>query len=139
MTAAQWRTAARVVFGIVILVWLVAWVDWRDVVDAMRRCDPRYVAAGITCFICATIPAAIRLRLLFRRLQLTFGAALRLTLSSYFFNQLLPTGFGGDAYRSIRLKPASCSWRKSVVEVNMVTAVVDIALLVRENTYGGVR
>lgn len=135
MTAAQWRTAARVVFGIVLLVWLVAWVDWRDVVDAMRRCDPRYVAAGMTCFICATIPAAIRLRLLFRRLQLTFGAALRLTLSSYFFNQLLPTGFGGDAYRSIRLKPASGGWVSAIGPLAFERAVGAFTLLVPAFTY----
>jgi uncharacterized membrane protein YbhN (UPF0104 family) len=135
MTSSQLRTIARVVFGIAILVWLVVWVNWRDVVDAMRRSDPRFVIAGMTCFICATIPAAIRLRLLFQRLQLTFGAALRLTLSSYFFNQLLPTGFGGDAYRSIRLKPASGGWVSAIGPLAFERAVGAFTLLVPALTY----
>ena len=104
----------RLAAGVGLLVWLIAWVDWRQLAAAVQRCNPWWAGLGFTAFALSTIPAALRARVLFHRLALSVGAALRITLSSYFFNQLLPTGVGGDAYRSIRLKDGSGGWISSI-------------------------
>lgn len=101
----------RLAVGIAALVWLILWVDWRQLAAAVRRCDPLWAAAGMALFFVASVPAALRLKALFR---VPFVQALRLTFASYFFNQLLPTGLGGDVYRTVRLRNESSGWTSTI-------------------------
>jgi hypothetical protein len=129
MTTSGIRSAVRVVIGVALVCWLVAWVDWRAMLAAIARAQPRWIVAGAIAFSVSTIPAALRLQLLFRRLHLGFAEALRLTLASYFFNQLLPTGFGGEAYRVLRLKAAAGGWAFVLASLLFERAVGALTLL----------
>ena len=100
----------RFAAGMALLAWLVMWVEWRQLLAALLSCDPYWAAAGLAFFIAATFPAALRLKLLLPPHVLTYAVALRLTLASHFLGQLLPSGLGGDAYRSFRLKDDAGGW-----------------------------
>lgn len=119
----------RLVIGIAALVWLIAWVDWRQLAAAVRRCDPGWAAAGMVLFFVAAIPAALRLKALFHRMDLPAREAIRLTFASYFFNQVLPTGLGGDVYRTVRLRNESSGWTSTIGLLALERAIGALTLV----------
>ena len=116
----------RLVVDIAALAWLILWVDWRQLAAAVRRCDPGWAAAGMALFFVAAIPAAFRLKALFR---VPAGQAIRLTFASYFFNQVLPTGLGGDVYRTLRLRSESSGWTSTIGLLALERAIGALTLV----------
>ena len=135
MTAATARTILRVLLGVALLVVLAIHVDVRQVVAAFRRSDPLWIFAGAIAFAIATLVACFRLQVLFSDARLPFRSAVRLTLASYFFNQLLPTGVGGDAYRSVRLKTVSGGWISAIGPLAIERTIGALSLLVPALAY----
>lgn len=103
----------RTAVGVGLLIWLMLSVDVSRIAEAIDRAARPWLVAGLIASLLAIMPAAARLQALFSG-RLTFGPAFRLTLSSYFFNQLLPTGLGGDVYRAARLRPLTSNWPEAI-------------------------
>jgi uncharacterized membrane protein YbhN (UPF0104 family) len=116
----------RLCIGIAALAWLIVWVDWRQLAAAVRRCDPWWAAAGMALFFVAAVPAALRMKALFR---VPAGEAIRLTFASYFFNQLLPTGLGGDVYRTVRLRNENSGWTSTIGLLALERAIGALTLV----------
>jgi uncharacterized membrane protein YbhN (UPF0104 family) len=133
------RIGAKTAVGLLLLVWLIASIDARRVGAALRTCDPLWIAAGAAAFIVATLPASIRLQVLFPTLRLPLGWALRLTWGSYFFNQLLPGNVGGDAYRSMRLKGLGGTWGSAIGLLVIERALGALSLLLPAGAYAAAR
>lgn len=104
----------KTAIGIALLAWLVASVDVHQIGTALQRSDARWIVAGLAAFASATFVGIVRLQVLFRELRLTVLEATRMTIASYFFNQLLPTSVGGDAYRALRLKELTGRWPSAI-------------------------
>jgi uncharacterized membrane protein YbhN (UPF0104 family) len=119
----------RWVTGSALIAWLVWWVDWRRFAMACASSDPAWAATGMAVFGLAIVPAALRLQVLLQPHGIGFGQALRLTLASGFFNLLLPTGFGGDAYRAMRLARAAGGWAPTIGLLVLERGIGAIALL----------
>ena len=135
MNAARARTILRILLGLALLVLLAIHVDVRQVGAAFRKSDPLWIVAGGVVFAIATLVACVRLQVLFSDARLPFRAAVRLTLASYFFNQLLPTGVGGDAYRSVRLKNVSGGWLSAIGPIAIERAIGALSLIVPALAY----
>ena len=130
MTYARVRRIGQVIIGIALLAWLLSSLDLDDVAAALRRSDPLWIAAGSAAFAAAVVPAGLRLRGVLRRQHLPFGWALRLTLASLWFHQMLPTGLGGDGYRALRLKDVTGSWATAIALLAFERTAGALALLV---------
>lgn len=121
--------AVKAVAGVALLVWLLIAVDIGDVAAALRVSRPSYIAAGLIVHTAAALIVVFRLQAVFTGLHIPFIAAMRLTMGGYLFNQLLPSGVGGDAYRSLRLKPVTGSWSSVIARLVFERASGALALL----------
>lgn len=104
----------KAAIGISLLAWLIASVEVRQIGTALQRSDATWIGAGLAAFAVATFVVIVRLQVLFYELRLPVRDAARMTIASYFFNQLLPTGVGGDAYRALRLKSLTGTWPSAI-------------------------
>jgi len=104
----------KTAIGIALLAWLIASVDVRQIGIALQRSDIRWIVAGLAAFASATFVGIVRLQVLFRQLRLPARQAAQVTIASYFVNQLLPTGVGGDAYRALRMKELTGTWPSAI-------------------------
>ncbi|MGN6185439.1 MAG: lysylphosphatidylglycerol synthase transmembrane domain-containing protein [Thermoanaerobaculia bacterium] len=113
MTSRAWRVA-KVMIGIGLLWWLLATVDLTHLAYILESSNPIWLAFGALAYVIATTIAMARTYFIFRHTSLAPWEAVRIAFGGYFFNQILPTGFGGDAYRSIHLKPHARNWTAAI-------------------------
>jgi hypothetical protein len=85
-------------------------------------------AAGAALLGVLTLPPAPPARA-FHHVDLRIGLAFRLTLSSYFFNQLLPSNVGGDIYRTVRLRNGSGGWVSTIGLIVLERTIGSLALI----------
>jgi uncharacterized membrane protein YbhN (UPF0104 family) len=114
MNGTKIRVLLRALFGVALLIWLLRYVDIQQVLISLRTAHPRWIVAGLAAFIAAAFFPCLRLYALFRDTTMSISTATKITWTSYFFNQLLPTGLGGDAYRTVRMKNISRGWISAV-------------------------
>ena len=95
------RTAAKVLISGGLLVFLVRSVDADSMLVALAQADP-LLMLGVVALLFALIPVlALRWNTIMAALQIRveYWRAFRVVLIGMFFNQLLPSAIGGDAYR----------------------------------------
>lgn len=104
MTAAGKRRlglAVRAAGSLGLLVYLFSRVKWQDVTAQLAAADGRLLALYVLLGLAGVLVSAAKWRLLSRPLGLPagLGRLFLLYLVGYFFNNLLPTSFGGDVVR----------------------------------------
>jgi uncharacterized membrane protein YbhN (UPF0104 family) len=91
---------------VLIVVLLLARADVHALADSLRHASASEVALAFVVLLAGLVVNAFRWQLFLRPLGLALPAPalVRLTFVGTFFNAFLPTGFGGDAYKSFRLR-----------------------------------
>jgi len=92
--------------GVLIVVLLLVRADVHALADSLRHASASEVALAFLVLLAGLVVNAFRWQLFLRPLGLALPAPalVRLTFVGTFFNAFLPTGFGGDAYKSFRLR-----------------------------------
>lgn len=94
--------AAKLAVTLALVAWLLGRVDWSSAIERMSALSP---VAGLAAAALLTLQLLL-LGLRWRRVndvlgvELGLGRVLRLTWIGHFFNQVLPSGFAGDAARA---------------------------------------
>lgn len=85
--------------------------DARALADSLADARPGDVLLGFLVLLLGIVVNAFRWQVFLRPvgLALPVPALIRLTFVGTFFNAFLPTGFGGDAYKSFRLRGEAAS------------------------------
>lgn len=136
---ARARALLRAFLGIALLAWLIHYVDTRALLDALRTARPGWIAIGFFAFLASVLFPCLRLLVLFRASGMTPATAIRITWASYFFNQLLPTGLGGDAYRTVRLRFFAQGWTAAIGPILFERLIGALSLLMPALLYLGFR
>jgi uncharacterized membrane protein YbhN (UPF0104 family) len=91
---------------VLIVVLLLGRADVHALAHSLARARAGEVALAFVVLLAGLVVNAFRWQLFLRPLGLALPAPalLRLTFVGTFFNAFLPTGFGGDAYKSFRLR-----------------------------------
>lgn len=100
------RVAARALVGVGLVVLLLARADLGALAEALAGVRPGYLALAFVVLVVGLAVNALRWHAFLRPLDLAqpVGALVTLTFVGTFFNAFLPTGVGGDAYKSFRLR-----------------------------------
>ena len=140
LIAGKWRLTrvlVQLTLGAVLLLWLLARIHPSRIVEAVGEASWTWLGSAIILLLLAPLPAAARLFVLFHARGLSFAAALRVTLVSYFFNQILPTGLGGDLYRVARLRGPQQGWTATLALVGLERGIGLATLLVPATAIAG--
>jgi uncharacterized membrane protein YbhN (UPF0104 family) len=127
------RIGLRAAVGVLIVVLLLVRADAHAITDSLRHADAREVALAFLVLLAGLVVNAFRWQLFLRPLGLALpGRTLvRLTFVGTFFNAFLPTGFGGDAYKSFRLRDraAGVAQPLATVILDRLAGLAGLALL----------
>jgi glycosyltransferase 2 family protein len=116
------RIGLRAAVGVLIVGLLLVRADAHALIDSLRHADAREVALAFLVLLAGLVVNAFRWQLFLRPLGLALPPSdlVRLTFVGTFFNAFFPTGFGGDAYKSFRLRD-----RAAGVAPPLATAILD--------------
>jgi uncharacterized membrane protein YbhN (UPF0104 family) len=116
------RIGLRAAVGVLIVVLLVVRADAHALIDSLRHADAPEVALAFLVLLAGLVVNAFRWQLFLRPLGLALPPSdlVRLTFVGTFFNAFFPTGFGGDAYKSFRLRD-----RAAGVAPPLATVILD--------------
>lgn len=92
---------AKLIFSGLSLWWATHQIDFGDLHLVFKELPPSVCAAAFATMCCSISLNGLRLYCIAKKLKLneSFGMLHQLTWIGVFFNQLLPGGIGGDAYR----------------------------------------
>lgn len=119
------------------MVFLLSRTNVHRLTDSLSHAHPIDVALALAVLLLGLVVNAFRWQLFLRPLGLGLPTAtlIRLTFVGTFFNAFLPTGFGGDAYKSFNLRShlrgesASMSPPLATVFLDRLAGLVGLALL----------
>jgi glycosyltransferase 2 family protein len=96
------RASVRLAIGVGIVAILLARANVPEIADALRAADVADVAIGTILFFASLLLSSLRWEAFLRSLGISLPrrTLARLYLVGTFFNAFLPTGVGGDAYKS---------------------------------------
>jgi uncharacterized membrane protein YbhN (UPF0104 family) len=98
-------TAVQVVVTLGLMAWLLSKGD-ADTVQTIMGANPWLIGAAAIIFTSAQVWGGLRLYALLADRRISAALAVRTTFVGYFFANFLPTTFGGDVVRAIRLRSA---------------------------------
>ncbi|MDE3741911.1 lysylphosphatidylglycerol synthase transmembrane domain-containing protein [Maribacter polysaccharolyticus] len=124
-------TIAKIAISAILIYFIFTKVDFKEVVQTVRKSNPFYLMAAILFFIGSKVLASVRLNLYFHGLQvkLTQKSNLQLYLLGMFYNLFLPGGIGGDAYKGYLIKKEFEVSTKKVVSVLVLDRLSGLLLL----------
>jgi uncharacterized protein (TIRG00374 family) len=95
------RSWVKLGFAAFLLGLLLTYVDWQLALARLTAADPLHTAAAVGIGMAGLLAAALRWRRVVEGsgTSLPVGAAIRIHWAGVFWNQFLPTGFGGDVVR----------------------------------------
>jgi glycosyltransferase 2 family protein len=116
------RFALRTLVGVAVVGYLLTRANIADLGVALRSANVRLLAAGAATFFASLLLGSLRWEAFLHALGLrpARSGLIRLYLIGTFFNAFLPTGFGGDAYKSVVLGRGRAS-----TEAALATAGLD--------------
>jgi glycosyltransferase 2 family protein len=116
------RIGLRAAVGMLIVVLLLVRADAHAITDSLQHANASEVVLAFLVLLAGLVVNAFRWQLFLRPLGLALPGRMlvRLTFVGTFFNAFLPTGFGGDAYKSFRLRD-----RAAGVAPPLATVVLD--------------
>ena len=122
------KTAAKIVISAGLLMFLVWSVDAEMLLRLLSSANPIAILCAALGLFALTPLLALRWQTVIAalRLQVGYGDALRMVLVGMFFNQLLPSAIGGDAYRAwaLRRRGIPLSHGLNSVVLDRATALV---------------
>ncbi|MGB5437562.1 MAG: lysylphosphatidylglycerol synthase transmembrane domain-containing protein [Maribacter sp.] len=124
-------TITKIAISAVLIYFIFTKVDFKEVVQILKRTKPLYLLLSILFFTASKILAAIRLNLYFHELgiRLTQKSNLKLYLLGMFYNLFLPGGIGGDAYKGYLIKKEFQVGTKKAVAVLVLDRLSGMLLL----------
>jgi glycosyltransferase 2 family protein len=118
-----WRLAtslpSRIAVTAALLGVVAATVDWGAVSDAIADASWGWFVVAVALILFSFLIASERWRILLvvARVTTSLGRAVRAYLAGAFANNLLPTGFGGDALRAWMVSGSSLRFARSLTSV----------------------
>ncbi|MDV7139615.1 lysylphosphatidylglycerol synthase transmembrane domain-containing protein [Maribacter sp. TH_r10] len=124
-------TIAKIAISVILIYFIFTKVDFKEVLQIVKKSDFVYLIAAILFFITSKILASVRLNLYFHELgvKLTQKSNLELYLLGMFYNLFLPGGIGGDAYKGYLIKKEFEVGTKKVVSVLVLDRLSGLLLL----------
>ena len=124
-------TIAKIAISAVLIYFIFTKVDFKEVIQILKKTDPLYLIGAILFFAGSKVLAAVRLNLYFHNLgiRLTQKSNLKLYLLGMFYNLFLPGGIGGDAYKGYLIKKEFQVETKKVVSVLVLDRLSGLLLL----------
>ena len=131
------RIGLRAAIGVIIVAFLLSRTNVHRLTGALSHARQGDVAVAFAVLLLGLVVNAFRWQLFLRPLGLgqPTTTLIRLTFVGTFFNAFLPTGFGGDAYKSFHLRgqlhgeSASMSPPLATVFLDRLAGLVGLALL----------
>ena len=127
------RIGLRAAVGVLVIVLLLVRADARALSDSLSQVRPGSVMLALVVLLAGLVVNAFRWQLYLRPIGLALSVSelIRLTFVGTFFNAFLPTGFGGDAYKSFRLRGEAGSMAPPLATVflDRLAGLVGLALL----------
>ena len=127
------RIGLRTAIGVLIVVFLLSRTNIHRLTDSLSHARSGEVALAFAALLLGLVVNAFRWQLFLRPLGLELPTAMliRLTFVGTFFNAFLPTGFGGDAYKSFHLRGESVSMSPPLATVflDRLAGLVGLAVL----------
>jgi uncharacterized protein (TIRG00374 family) len=99
----------KVCFSVAVLAILLKQVGWQQTLETLREASPPHLAAAFVLYLVGIVVRAYRWQILLSALRIDISLA-RLTALYFvgtFFNNILPTGIGGDVVRVYELSKQS--------------------------------
>jgi glycosyltransferase 2 family protein len=124
--------ALRLAIGAGLVIALLLRTDLDALFKAIREASGLFLSVSLGLVILGLLVNAMRWRVFLDHEGISLRAfeVLRFSLIGTFFNSFLPTGFGGDAYKAIRLIPVgSLSSTVASVLLDRISGLVGIALV----------
>lgn len=124
-------TIAKIAISAVLIYFIFTKVDFKEVVQILKKTDPLYLVGAILFFVASKVLASVRLNLYFHELgiRITQKSNLKLYLLGMFYNLFLPGGIGGDAYKGYLIKKEFQAETKKVVAVLVLDRLSGLLLL----------
>ena len=124
-------TIAKIAISAVLIYFIFTKVDFKEVVQILKKTDPFYLIGAIFFFVASKVLASVRLNLYFHELgiRLAQKSNLKLYLLGMFYNLFLPGGIGGDAYKGYLIKKEFQVETKKVVAVLVLDRLSGLLLL----------
>lgn len=97
------KLIVKILISVALLFVIVRSIDVASVVEVVRNMKPEYLLLALLMQLLSAVLASYRWYQIMRRLKFSLGPLfyLKSYLKGTFFNQALPGGIGGDAYRVI--------------------------------------
>ena len=124
-------TIAKIAISAVLIYFIFTKVDFKEVVQILKKTDPFYLIGAIFFFVASKVLASVRLNLYFHELGIWLAqkSNLKLYLLGMFYNLFLPGGIGGDAYKGYLIKKEFQVETKKVVAVLVLDRLSGLLLL----------
>jgi len=124
-------TVAKVAISAILIYFIFTKVDFKEVIDIIRKTNPFYLVLAILFFVASKVLASFRLNLYFHELgvKLTQKSNLKLYVLGMFYNLFLPGGIGGDAYKGYLIRKKFEVDTKKVVSVLVLDRLSGLLLL----------
>jgi uncharacterized membrane protein YbhN (UPF0104 family) len=124
-------TVAKIAISAILIYFIFTKVDFKEVLDIVRKTNPFYLVLAILFFVASKVLASIRLNLYFHELgiKLTQKSNLKLYVLGMFYNLFLPGGIGGDAYKGYLIKKKFEVDTKKMVSVLVLDRLSGLLLL----------
>ncbi len=103
MNRARAMRIVRPVVGLGLLAWLLASVDLREMAQLAAAGQVLWLVAAAGSLLLGMFLQAVRLHILIRRFTQSFATSMKVFLVGMLFNNVLPSGVGGDAVRLMYL------------------------------------
>lgn len=105
MNRKQWMNVLKVVVSIVLLAIIFSTIDVGSLVATLQNAHPAWLAAALVMMIIGVVVRAIRWQILLNAINVPvpLGELTAIYFIGFLFNNLLPSGLGGDAMRMVEL------------------------------------
>ncbi|MCB0175762.1 MAG: flippase-like domain-containing protein [Anaerolineae bacterium] len=109
MNRKQWLNVLKVVVSIVLLAIIFSTIDVRALLFTLQNAHPAWLAAAMVMMILGVVIRAIRWQILLNAIgvPVPLGELTAIYFIGFLFNNLLPSGLGGDAMRMVELNKHS--------------------------------
>jgi uncharacterized protein (TIRG00374 family) len=125
--------AFRTAVSVLVVLFLLSRVDVGSLKDSLTRARLSLVVLAFAILLVGLVVNAFRWQVFLKPLGLALSVSelIRLTFVGTFFNAFLPTGFGGDAYKSFMMggEVASMSEPLATVFLDRLAGLVGLSLL----------
>ena len=124
-------TVAKIALSAILIYFIFTKVDFKEVLDIIRKTNPFYLVLAILFFAASKVLASVRLNLYFHELgiRLTQKSNLKLYVLGMFYNLFLPGGIGGDAYKGYLIKKKFEVDTKKMISVLVLDRLSGLLLL----------